>query len=397
VLETSIAVYGVGIALGRKVDLTKQRQLFLFVGFAVLLGPLVASILAGIVLHVFHGTPFTVPLQWFPASALGMAVVVPVLLGLSRDETRELFSRGRILNTLFYLGLVAVATFAIFSRADFPWLFFIFPPLLFLVVRFGLSGGVLGCCVVAAIGTWFTVNISQGPLVDMANTSLEHRILLLQLFLAMAVLSVSLVAIVFTDLKRATLCATRSEERYRELAAALEALAREDGLTGLANRRQFDRVLVSEWRRAAQGNTPISLLLFDVDSFKKFNDAHGHLRGDHCLRTVSQVATSVARRSGDTIARFGGDEFAMILPETPLDAAVGLAERMRALMEKKAIEHPASEERVVTISVGCATIIPEAAMDVTYLMTAADKALYAAKRAGCNRVEWAQLPQRQLQ
>ena len=87
----------------------------------------------------------------------------------------------------------------------------------------------------------------------------------------------------------------------------------------------------------------------------------------------------------------------MILPETPLDAAVGLAERMRALMEKKAIEHPASEERVVTISVGCATIIPEAAMDVTYLMTAADKALYAAKRAGCNRVEWAQLPQRQLQ
>ena len=142
--ETAIAVLGVAYAVGRRVDLTRQRQLLRFVVFAVLLGPLVASLAAGLVLHWATGSPLTVSLVWFPASALGMSVVVPLVLGLARRETRELFLPRRLANTLLYLLMITVAATAIFSRADFPWLFLIFPPLLFLVVRLGLSGGVLG-------------------------------------------------------------------------------------------------------------------------------------------------------------------------------------------------------------------------------------------------------------
>ncbi len=315
--ETVIAVFGVGISLGKRVDLTRQRQLLLFVVFAVVLGPLVASVAAGLVLHMLHGSSRAVTLRWFPASALGMSVVVPLILGLARRETRDLFRPARLPNTLLYLAIIAEATTIIFQSADFPWLFFIFPPLLFLVVRLGLSGGVLGCCVVAAIGTHYTVAAASGPLMRMNDPSLEHRILILQLFLATAVLSVSVVAIVFADLKRANAAVSRSEERYRELASSMEMLAAEDPLTGVANRRQFDQALAREWQRAARNRSPLTLLLLDVDHFKEYNDLYGHLQGDRCLQTVISLASHFARRTSDTVARFGGDEFAIILPETP--------------------------------------------------------------------------------
>jgi len=385
--EAAIAVFGVAMALGREVDLTRQKQLFRFVVFAVLLGPLVASLAAGIVLHVIEGSPLTVPLTWFPASALGMNVVVPLVLGLARRETRELFQPARVWNTLLYLLMIGVATTAIFSRAEFPWLFFIFPPLLFLVVRLGLSGGVLGCCVVAAIGTHFTIHARGGPLAQLADASLEHRILILQLFLATAVLSVSVVAIVFADLKRANEAAGQSEERYRQLASSMETLATEDPLTGVANRRQFDRVLVSEWQRASREGTPLSLLLMDVDHFKAFNDLYGHLVGDSCLRSIVRVAIETSRRSADTVARFGGEEFAIILPATTAAGALETAERLRKGVLERGIAHQGSVLEVVTVSVGCATIVPQPSASPTELIGAADAALYAAKKGGRNRVE----------
>ena len=384
--ETAIAVLGVSYAVGRRVDLTQQRQLLRFVAFAVLLGPAIASLASGLLLHWVTGSPLAVTFVWFPASALGMAVVVPLVLGLALRETRELFLPNRIANTLLYLLMIAVATTAIFSRADFPWLFLIFPPLLFLVVRLGLSGGVLGCCVVAAIGTQFTVATRGGPLAQLPNTSLEHRILILQLFLATAVLSVSVVAIVFADLKRAHIAAGLSEERYRDLASSMEMLAIEDPLTCVPNRRHFDRVIQSEWKRAVRNSSLISLLLIDVDRFKDFNDLYGHLEGDNCLRAMGRICADACRRASDTVARIGGEEFAIILPGTPASGAFETAERLREDVMRQGIAHAANAPLVVTISVGCATFIPTEGSEATEIIAAADAALYAAKNAGRNRV-----------
>lgn len=384
--ETAIAVVGVTYAIGHRVDLTQQRQLLRFVLFAVFLGPLIASVTAGLLLHWVSGSPVTIFLVWFPASALGMSVVVPLVLGLARRETSELFLPNRLSNTLLYLLMIAVTTAVIFSSADFPWLFLIFPPLLFLVVRLGLSGGALGCCVVASIGTHFTVSARGGALAHLADPSLEHRILILQLFLATAVLSVSVVAIVFADLKRAHRATGESEERYRELASSMEMLATEDPLTGVANRRQFDRVMITEWKRAIRNDSPISLLLLDVDRFKDFNDLYGHLEGDTCLRSIAHVAAQACRRASDIVARIGGEEFAVILPGTGAAGALEAADRLREDVMLLGVPHAANAPLVVTVSIGCATVVPADGADVIEFIASADAALYGAKNAGRNRV-----------
>jgi len=362
-------------------------QLIRFVSFAVLLGPLVASYAAGQVLHLALGTPLTLPLRWFPASTLGMSIVVPLVLGLARRETRELFHLNRLMGTLLYLLMIAVVATAMFSTAELPWLFLIFPPLLFLVVRLGLGGGLLGCGVVAAIGVRYTFSMHDGLLAQLADPTLEHRLLILQIFLAAAVLSVSVVGIVYGDLQRVNVSALKSEERYRDLARSMEALAAEDPLTGVANRRLFDRTMLREWHRAKRSGSHVSLLLVDVDRFKAFNELYGQLPGDNCLRSVAGIAAENSRRASDLVARFGGDEFAVILPETPAAGALEIAERLRSNVARSAMGHAGNLAGVVTVSVGCATMMPSKGAGASDLITAAEAALYGAKQGGRNRVE----------
>jgi len=174
------------------------------------------------------------------------------------------------------------------------------------------------------------------------------------------------------------------DEANRELLR----LSAVDGLTGIANRRQFDATLESEWRRSARGQSPLSLLLVDVDCFKGYNDRCGHLAGDECLRRVARALVEPARRPADLVARYGGEEFAVILPETPVEGALQVAEALRAAVLGQAIPHPTSlAGPLVSVSIGAATRVPVAGQPATSLVTYADKALYRAKRGGRNRVE----------
>ncbi len=176
------------------------------------------------------------------------------------------------------------------------------------------------------------------------------------------------------------------DEQQRAKVEQFERLASVDVLTGVANRNALDRALDREWRRARRSGLPLAMLMIDVDYFKAFNDAYGHVAGDATLATVAKTAGACLVRSGDFFARYGGEEFGAILPDTPLEAAVKIAETMRTAVESLAIVHEESSLGRVSISIGCAALEPEFAEDPTALVRAADAALYDAKLQGRNRV-----------
>jgi diguanylate cyclase (GGDEF)-like protein len=163
-----------------------------------------------------------------------------------------------------------------------------------------------------------------------------------------------------------------------------------DGLTGLANRRQFDETLDREWRRALREQASISLIMLDIDHFKAYNDNYGHQEGDDCLKKVAAVIAEVVKRPADTAARYGGEEFMVVLPDTDIRGAIELGERLRIAVEVLGVPHAhSSAASVVTISVGAATLVPEHGMESSRLVKLVDTALYAAKRDGRNRVKTA--------
>jgi diguanylate cyclase (GGDEF)-like protein len=168
--------------------------------------------------------------------------------------------------------------------------------------------------------------------------------------------------------------------------AALERLAHTDGLTGLHNRRHLDERLAFEVARAARERTPLSLIMMDVDFFKRYNDTYGHAAGDECLRMVARVLAATVNRPADLAARFGGEEFAVLLPNTAQEGARRIAEAICEGVRAAGMVHGASDLGVVTISAGVATVVPAPGDGVRALVEAADAALYGAKEAGRNRV-----------
>ncbi|WP_432377902.1 sensor domain-containing diguanylate cyclase [Duganella sp. P38] len=166
---------------------------------------------------------------------------------------------------------------------------------------------------------------------------------------------------------------------------ALEQLATRDGLTGLANRRCFDDTLGAEWQRALRNQQPLSLLMVDVDNFKQYNDAYGHLGGDECLQRIAGAVSS-EMRANDLVARYGGEEFAVILPNQSLKGAAIVAERIRCRVEQLRLPNIGSKEHLVTVSIGAATALASPETDASQLVATADSALYRAKHMGRNRI-----------
>ncbi|MEH2024751.1 PAS domain S-box protein [Nostoc sp.] len=177
---------------------------------------------------------------------------------------------------------------------------------------------------------------------------------------------------------------------YQQVQAAnkeLHRLATLDGLTQIANRRRFDQYLEAEWQRLKREQLSLSLILFDVDFFKLYNDTYGHLAGDDCLRQLASALKNIVKRPADLVARYGGEEFAVILPNTEIQGASYVAQTIRQIVRDLAIPH--TQSRVcdrVTVSLGVVSIVPNCEISPPDLINAADKALYLAKQQGRDRV-----------
>ncbi len=179
----------------------------------------------------------------------------------------------------------------------------------------------------------------------------------------------------------------RVDERTYQLEQANKELARlsqEDPLTNVANRRVFDSTFIEEWRRAERHQLPLSLLIIDIDFFKRYNDTYGHQQGDTCLINVAHALSNCERRAGALFARLGGEEFAFLLPGFDQSAAHYAAKRMVEAVEQLALPHPDGTQKV-TVSVGVATLVPQRQQKPQDLYLMADKALYQAKTSGRNR------------
>jgi two-component system cell cycle response regulator len=177
------------------------------------------------------------------------------------------------------------------------------------------------------------------------------------------------------------------QQKLEEVNEMLQQLSSIDGLTSIANRRYFDDRLEREWRRAIRKQMTLSLIMIDIDYFKAFNDTYGHLSGDECIKNVAQVLNTSINRAGDLAARFGGEEFIVLLPDTELEGAIRIASIIRSTVEGLQIKHAGSSiNSFVTVSLGVASIKPTTEGLAKDLINAADQALYQAKEKGRNRV-----------
>jgi diguanylate cyclase (GGDEF)-like protein len=186
-----------------------------------------------------------------------------------------------------------------------------------------------------------------------------------------------------------------TQVRMKQLTDQLRSAAAVDGLTGVASRRAFDEQMSTECRRASRNQQPVSLIMIDVDHFKRFNDRYGHVEGDRVLQAISATLRSSVRSPPDTVARYGGEEFAILLPETTNEQAVALAQRIcQAVAALRIIHADSPSAPYVTLSAGVASLdppaegsqAPDVSVTTTCLISRADAALYRAKHEGRNRV-----------
>lgn len=176
-------------------------------------------------------------------------------------------------------------------------------------------------------------------------------------------------------------------QQLEQMNQQLKRISSLDGLTGIPNRRMFDQSLENEWRRCLREDAPLSLLLIDVDRFRDYNSYYGHLIGDSCLKQIALVTQMVAKRSSDMAARYSGEEFAVILPKTESAEAGQVAQDLLFRVEQLAMPHgDGKPNSVVTVSIGVATLMPDAETTCADLVVKADEQLYLAKSHGGNRL-----------
>jgi diguanylate cyclase (GGDEF)-like protein len=366
---------------GYPLDLRQRRSLVGFLVVSVLGATAVTSALGAFwTLQIEPGPPWWQMFRtWYLGDMLGMAVLAPMIIMVQQPGFFSMFNRSELPHALAVLAApVAVTTF-VFTHNQDPLIFFIFPAFLLVAFRLGLPGTVVNIFVVTLMAIGFTVK-GHGPLMLIRGQHmLLHRIVIAQVFAAAAIFTMFPVAAILEEKEALKRSLAASEARFRNLAL-------EDELTGLPNRRSFNLQFTREWEKAFAGRKSLGLMILDVDQFKQFNDAAGHPAGDACLRSVAQVVNHIAEANRAISARIGGEEFALILPDTTVDRAQEIAEAIRISVLDLALRHPASACGLQTVSVGVAVRQPLNGQTPMQLMEFADQALYAAKRCGRNQV-----------
>lgn len=372
---------------GAPLNLAKRRPLVGFLVISVLGAAALTSSLGATWTMLF--TPADSWWQmfrtWYLGDMLGMALIAPVVFMLQRPGFFFMLQPDQPRRDLLVLLVPLLTTAFVFSDNKDPLLFLVFPAFLLVVLRLGFSGTVFSIFSVALMSIALTVK-SHGPLMLITGPhALLQRIVIAQVFMAVAVFTMFPVAALLEERAALQLSLAASEARYKELANF-------DELTGLYNRRAFNERLSFDWQQALAAGEPLSLVLIDADLFKSYNDAHGHLRGDECLRSIAGIISETASKSAiagkgtATVARYGGEEFAVVLPGEGKEHARLLAERIRMAAVEMRLPHPCSPSGLQTVSLGVAALVPDGSQAAAELIGMADLALYRAKGLGRNQV-----------
>lgn len=365
---------------GIRPDLTNLRTLARFLGFGVLLAPIASTGFLEMVL-----TLWTYPrhphllLDWVVGDVMGMALMTPLILAIDKPGLARIFAPARRWETLAILFGIGALSTAVFLQTALPIDFLILPALLFAVFRLRAAGGALAIVFLAAPAV-FLIVLPHGAL-SISGVALKHHgSFILQLFLCVCVVLVYAIEAAFGS----------RDKLFEEMTSAsheADAAATHDYATGLANRASFERQLARNWQSAMRDQSPLSLLIVDIDHFKLYNDHYGHLAGDECLRRIAAILAGSSKRSTDTVARYGGEEFALLLPRSNASGAMILSERIRQAVADAQLPHLPYTAGIVTVSIGIATMIPVLDEDSSHLIHCADRALYEAKKNGRNRSE----------
>ncbi|MGM0593670.1 MAG: diguanylate cyclase [Pseudomonadota bacterium] len=395
IFETLLAAWLIRWTVGEHFDFDSlKRGAYFF-----LYGPLLASATAamlGALCYVLLGRSdssyWSLWRLWWFGDALGLLLLTPLLVvlgrwlehGLPRFEWRRVAELTLLCTLLVVLGINAFPQGGENELGFHLTLTVLLPFGVWAAVRFGVRGASWVVLLIATMATGFMVR-GIHPYTDLAP---QYAVWLMQEYLAvMAVMTTGLALLIYEIRSQRDVLEWRVIERTRELQRAnrrLTQIASTDYLTGIANRRHFYEVARRELARCKVSGAPLSLLMLDLDHFKRVNDDYGHDAGDSVLQQVIQrVQTTV--RPLDMLGRYGGEEFLLALPETPLEEAAEIAERIRERVEQLPIKHD-GESIHVTVSIGLVEQA-DSGSGLEALINRADQALYRAKSAGRNRVE----------
>jgi len=366
---------------GYPLDLRQRRTLFGFLGITVIGATALTSALGAFWTLQLTSAPswWQMFRTWYLGDMLGMAVIAPLIIMAQRPGFFAMFDRRELPHTLLALVAPVVVTTLVFTHNQDPLIFFIFPAFLLVAFRLGLPGTVVNILLVTLMAIGFTIK-GHGPLMLIAGPNmLLHRIVVAQVFAAVAIFTMFPVAAILEEKEGLKRSLAASEARFRNLAL-------KDELTGLPNRRAFNLQFAHEWEKAFAARESLGLIILDVDQFKQYNDVAGHPGGDACLRSIAQVVDRIAEATQAIPARIGGEEFALVLPDTTPERAQVIAESVRASVLDLALPHPATACGIQTVSLGVAVRQPPNAEASMELIKFADQALYAAKLGGRNQV-----------